>query len=121
MNFADWYTDRTEVYRVSDVKVGSITKRERALVASGIPCRVYQSSKPSMTMADTAAHVDGSDKLMCGMDVDIRKGDELLITRSGGEPTRYFAGKPQEYAEPFGAVLPGLAHKELSVMQEERT
>lgn len=121
MNFADWYTDRADVYRVVDSVVGNITKRERTLIASRVPCRVYQSSKPSVTMADTAAHVTGSDKLMCGMDADIRKGDELLISRPGGEPTRYFAGKPQEYPEPFGAVLPGLAHKELSIMQEERT
>lgn len=121
MNFADWYTDRADVYRSSDVKVGNIIKPKRVLITSGVPCRVYQSSKPSVTMADTAAHVTGSDKLMCGLDADIRKGDELLISRSGGEPTRYFAGKPQEYAEPFGAVLPGLAHKEMSIMQEERT
>ena len=121
MNFADWYTDRADVYRVSDAKVGNITKRERALITSGVPCRIYQSSKSSVSMADTAAHVTGSGKLMCGMDADIRKGDELLISRSGGKATRYFSGKPQEYPEPFGAVLPGLAHKELSIMQEERT
>lgn len=122
MNFTDWYTDRTDIYRVVDHLEGSITKHVRTMITSSVPCRVYQSSKPSVTMADTAAHVTGSsDKLMCGMNVDIRKGDELLVSRSGGEQVRYFAGRPQVYPEPFGAVLPGLAHKELSLLQEERT
>lgn len=121
MNFTDWYTDRVDVYRIVDRLEGSITKHTRALIADSVPCRVYQSSKPSVTMADTAAHVTGSDKLMCGIKADIRKGDELLVSRGGGKPVRYFAGRPQDYPEPFGAVIPGLAHKEMSLLQEERT
>lgn len=121
MNFSDWYTDRADVYRIVDQSDGDITRSVRVLVSTGVPCRIYQSGKPALTMRDTAAAVTGSDKLMCGLSADIRKGDELRITRPGGPQERYFAGQPQRYPEPFGAVLPGLAHTELDILTEERS
>ena len=93
MNFSDWYTDRADVYRIVDQSDGGITRSVRVLVSAGVPCRIYQSGKPALTMRDTAAAVTGSDKLMCGLSADIRKGDELRITRPGGAPEGYFAGK----------------------------
>lgn len=119
MNFADWYTDRMDIYRVTERTEGMITRHARALAASGVPCRVYQSGKSPITMRETAADIHGVGKLMCGLEADVRKGDELLITRSG-KVSRHFAGQIQDYPEPFGAVLPGLAHRELTLSEEER-
>ena len=36
------------------------------------------------------------------------------------QETRYFAGDPDLYYEPFGAVLPGLAHQEITLLSQER-
>ena len=33
---------------------------------------------------------------------------------------RAFAADPNLYYEPFGAVIPGLAHQEIRLLQEER-
>ena len=63
--------------------------------------------------------------LACDNSVDIHAGDELIIHRGGrlGKSlfdTRAFAGDPHYYFEPFGAVIPGLAHQEIIILQEER-
>ena len=55
----------------------------------------------------------------------IHEGDELVITRGGRlghavDVIRAFAGAPHIYYEPFGAVMPGLAHQEVKLLEEER-
>ena len=55
MNFRDWYTDTMDIWRVSEVKDGALTRHERKQVAAGIPCRVYQMGDP-----------DGGDRCPCG-------------------------------------------------------
>ncbi len=125
MNYADWYTDRMDVYRTEDVKDGSLTRKKRVLVLSNVPCRVYQTDNRPIHMEETAAHVDQADKLTCDNAVDLRAGDELHVYRGKGlgqsrEHIRAFAGVPNYYFEPFGAVIPGLAHQEVRMMQQER-
>lgn len=126
MNWANWYTDTVDIYRVTDVADGALTRHERQLVAEGVPCRVYRSGDNPIRMSRQAASIQQTDKLACGLDADIRDGDELIITRGAklGKPgpvTRAFAADPVYYYEPFGAVIPGLAHQEIPLLQEERT
>lgn len=126
MNWADWYTDTVDIYRVTDVADGALTRHERQLVAEGVPCRIYRSGDNPIRMSRQAASIQQTDKLACGLDADIRDGDELIITRGAklGKPgpvTRAFAADPVYYYEPFGAILPGLAHQEIPLLQEERT
>lgn len=125
MNFEDWYTDRMDVYRAVDVKEGALTRKERRRVLGGVPCRVYRPGAPAPGMSQTAASLVGESKLACAVEVDLRAGDELLITRGGGlgqqgPALRFFAGRPEKYYEPFGAVMPGLAHQEVALREEER-
>jgi hypothetical protein len=75
-------------------------------------------------MQPTAADSGSEDKLACDNAVDIQAGDELLVRRGGrlGEARqtlRAFAGDPVYFYEPFGAVLPGLAHQEVGLLQRE--
>ena len=126
MNWADWYTDTVDIYRVTDVADGALTRHERQLVAEGVPCRIYRSGDNPIRMSRQAASIQQTDKLACGLDADIRDGDELIITRGAklGKPgpvTRAFAADPVHYYEPFGAIIPGLAHQEITLRQEERT
>ena len=125
MNFADWYTDLMDVWRVQTVMDGSLTRHEREQVLEGVPCRIYQSDNRAINMTQAAADIQQQDKLACAPDVDIRAGDELLIHRGAGlgksGPTiRAFAADPNLYYEPFGAVIPGLAHQEIRLLQQER-
>lgn len=124
MNFADWYTDTAEIYRVQAKNLGGLTTQERVQVATGVPCRIYHAGKAPISMTQTAAHVQQTDKLMCSTDVDLQAGDELIIRRGGGlgktvQTLRAFAGQTALYFEPFGAVIPGLAHMEVPLLQQE--
>lgn len=123
MNFQDWYTDAMDIYRVVPVQDGSLTRQQRQKIAEGVRCRVYHMGAPGLHMEQTAARVTQGDYVQCGNEVDIRAGDELRIQRSGlpgATEARYFAGDPEHFYEPFGAVLPGLAHQEVRIFQEER-
>lgn len=125
MNWKDWYTDTMSIYRVQETMDGSLTRHERAQVAEHIPCRIYQSDNKPIGMTQTAASISGTDHLACDLSVEIRAGDELIITRGGGleEPgpvIRAFAAEPNLYYEPFGAMIPGLAHQEIRLMEQER-
>lgn len=125
MNFADWYTDRMDVWRVRNVMDGSLTRKERVKVYAGIPCRIYQSDNRAINMTQTASDVHQEDRLACGLDADVQAGDELIITRGAGlqrpgPVIRAFAAGPNLYYEPFGVVIPGLAHQEIRLRQQER-
>lgn len=114
-----------EVFRASPVKTGNLTRHERSQVLSGVPCRVYRADNKTPSMADTAADIKQSQKIALDNDVEIMAGDELHITRGGilgqtGEALRAFAGTPRKFYEPFGAVIPGLAHQEIILLEEER-
>jgi hypothetical protein len=121
----NWYTDAATVMRSAPRKEGNLTKQERETVADGVPCRVYRNSNPPTKMKDTAAQVEPSDMLACDVGVDIRAGDEILVTRGAalghsGKPARYFAGDPTPYYEPFGGAVPNLAHQQVPLTGEKR-
>lgn len=125
MNFYDWYTDSMDIYRVVQDTSGPVVRNTRTKVLSGVPCRIYQDSNPAPSMSRQAADFSNNMSLACRNDVDVRAGDELIITRGGmlghtSEKSRAFAGDPHKYYEPFGAVAPQLEHQEISLMQMER-
>ena len=125
MHWNDWYTDTMSIYRTQEVMDGSLTRHERALVSENIPCRIYQSDNRTINMTETASNVDQSDHLACDISVDVRAGDEIIVKRGGrlgrqGPTIRAFAGDPNLYYEPFGAIIPGLAHQEIRLLQQER-
>lgn len=125
MNWTDWYTDTVDVYRVQAVMDGSLTRHERVQILAGVPCRIYQSDNRAIQMSQEAASVRQEDRLACDVSVDIQAGDELLIHRGArlgkpGPTIRASAADPNLYYEPFGAVIPGLAHQEIRLLQQER-
>jgi len=125
MNYTDWYTDRMTVYRARNVMDGALVRQERVLVLENVPCRIYSSGRHTARMQPTAAYVESADdKVACANSWDIRVNDELLIYRGegvgqAGKPIRAFAGEPVHYYEPFGAVIPGLAHQEFAILEKE--
>ncbi len=124
MNYQDWYTDRMDVHRITAGLDGALTVHKRELVAEDVPCRIYRAGAHGPRMQPTAAYTESEDKLACANSVDVRAGDELLIRRGGGlgerRPViRAFAGDPVYYHEPFGAVMPGLTHQEIGLLQKE--
>lgn len=125
MDYSQWYTDTVDVFRVVPNKTGNLTRQTRSLVLSSVPCRIYRADDKTPTMKSAAADVKQTQKIALDNAVDIKAGDELHITRGGvfgkeGEVLRAFAGTPHKFYEPFGAVIPGLAHQEIILLEEER-
>lgn len=125
MDFRAWYTDTVDIYRVVSVKDGNLTRHERKLISSGIACRMYQSDSKPPTMSQDAASIKEENNLACDNSVDIQAGDELILRRGAKlgqnhETFRAFAGDPNHYYEPFGAVIPGLAHQQVKLLKQER-
>lgn len=125
MNFQDWYTDTVDIWRVTPTTTNGLTTNTLQQLYTGIPCRIYQSDNQPINMDQSAAYVKQADRLMCDTSVDIRAGDQLIIHRGAGlgktaPDIRAFAADPNLYFEPFGAVIPGLAHQEIRLLQQER-
>lgn len=125
MNWGDWYTDLMDVYRITSTMDGNLTRNKRVQVSAKVPCRIYQNDNSAIQMEQTASYIRQEDRVACDITIDIRSGDELIITRGAGlgkpGPTiRAFAANPNFYYEPFGAVIPGLAHQEIRLLQQER-
>ena len=125
MNFADWYTDTVDVWRVQPTTTNSLTTNQRVEVLTAVPCWIFQTDNRAIKMQQTAAEVHQEDYLACDVSVDIRAGDELHIHRGAliGRTVvemRAFAADPNPYFEPFGAVVPGLEHQEIRLLQQER-
>ena len=125
MNWADWYTDTVDVYRDVAYLDGNLTRHRREQVLEAVPCRVYRDNDKTINMTQQAANINQDSKLACDISVDIRAGDELIVHRGAKlgktvPATRAFAGEPHYQFEPFGAVIPGLAHQEIRLLEEER-
>ena len=125
MNFQDWYTDTVDIWRVVSTTTNSLTTNELQQLYTAVPCRIYQSDNQPINMQQTVAYVKQADRLMCDTSVDIQAGDQLIIHRGAGlgqstPDIRAFAADPNLYFEPFGAVIPGLAHMEVRLLQQER-
>ena len=124
MNFTDWYTDGLEIWRNTPTLVGSLTKMVRSKVYKGLYCRVYQNPHGSPQMNQTAADDRSDMRIACDLSVDLQHGDEVIITRGarvGGTQTlKGFVGDIRYYREPYGAVMPGLAHQEADLLMQER-
>lgn len=125
MNFRDWYTDTVDIWRAAPTTTNGLTTHTLTELYTAVPCRIYQSDNAPINMEQMAAHIKQADRLMCDISVDIQPGDQLIIHRGAilGKTTpaiRAFAADPNPYFEPFGAVIPGLSHMEVRLLQQER-
>lgn len=124
MNFADWYTDTVDIWRVVPTTTNNLTTNTLTELYTAVPCRIYQSDSQPVQMQQTAANIKQNDRLMCDTSVDIQAGDQLIIHRGARlgknfPDIRAFAADPNPYFEPFGAVIPGLEHQEIRLLQQE--
>lgn len=117
-----WYTDLMDVYRVVN-SGGAVTRQNLTRLYESVPCRVYSSQINNLAINPTAATANRNDKLACAVDVDIKAGDILIVTRGGAlnrgtSPVRYIASKPQAFFDPVGGALTGLEHLEVGLRED---
>lgn len=117
---SSWFTDLMDIYRVEAVTTGALTRQERVLVASAVPCRIYSPQKNNINLRQAASAVYGDEKLACAVDADVEAGDELIVTRGAAlgrqtKPVRYIASQPVLYFDPVGVAATGLEHMEVGI------
>nr|DAQ55354.1 MAG TPA: hypothetical protein [Caudoviricetes sp.] len=94
--YARMYDAKMDVYRWTDVEIDGITKQVKTAVATDRPCR-YSSSGQVSTGAPNPAIVN-SHKMFCGLEEDIREGDQLLITLRTGKTIEADLGECHPYS-----------------------
>jgi len=124
MNFTDWYTDTVDVYRIQNQTTNNLTTQQRGPAPPGAARPAFPRPGHTINMQQDAAYIKQADRLMCDPSVDIQPGDQLIIHRGAvlgrtAPDIRAFAADPNYYFEPFGAIMPGLAHQEIRLLQQE--
>lgn len=114
-----------DIWRVVPEKSKGLTTQRRETIKEGVPCRIYTTNDAAIRPKRQAADIEEEMKIACDNAVDIKTGDELFIHRGAVlnktvDNIRAFAGSIDYYFEPFGAVIPGLAHKEVRLLSLER-
>ena len=89
------YDAKMDIYRRQEVTEGDFTKHKPVLIASGRNCRY--SSSGQTAKGEPAPTITNSHKLFCGLDEDIREGDQLIITLRTGNVIKVEIGECHPY------------------------
>ena len=86
------YESTMDIYRYTNgTDAGGFDTEEESLVATGVSCR-YSISGQSTTGSPVPS-VAASNQLFCGLDVDIKEGDKVLVTMRDGQTIRLQVGE----------------------------
>ncbi len=89
------YDAKMDVYRWSGVTTDNITKQVKSLVASNRKCR-YSASSQTDTGAEIPSIVN-SHKLFCGINENIKEGDDVVVTLRTGKVITVRLGECHPY------------------------
>lgn len=126
-NTYQWYTDLFNVYRVQQITNLGITTDKRILVTENQRGRIYRKSGSQLNNQLQAAELNINDNLMCDINVDIKAGDLIEVSRGyfigkfNGNKEQYIAGEPVDYYIPFGGISPDLEHKQVQLQNIKRS
>ena len=93
--YAMMYDATMDVYRWQNAYYGNISKHEKVPIAFGRPCRYSSSGQTAVGTPNPS--IVNNHKLFCGLDEDIREGDQLLITLRTGKTIEVNLGECHPY------------------------
>lgn len=93
--YARMYDARMDVYRWTDVEIDGITKQVRTAVATERPCRYSSSGQVAIGAPNPS--IQNSHKLFCGLEEDVKEGDQLLVTLRTGKVIEVNLGECHPY------------------------
>lgn len=102
------WTDRMDVYRHYSEKEGKVTKHKTTKIISGVPC--HFSMRSLVDVGDGVPALVNSYKLFCGLEVDVREGDEIVVTQRNGRQIKLTVGECMPYS----------THQEFAVKRTEK-
>lgn len=93
--YAVMYDAKMTVKRWREAEKDGYARNELYTVAEGIPCR-YSSSGQVPTGSPNPS-IQNSHKLFCGLDVDVREGDRIIVTLRTGKSIELSLGECHPY------------------------
>lgn len=101
------WKDRMDIYRWVDVVEGGFTKQKKELQCEDVKC--HYSKGQLVNTGDGVPTLVTSHTLFCGPDVDLREGDEVVVTQRNGKQVTLTVGEGFPYS----------SHQEYSVKRED--
>jgi hypothetical protein len=102
------WKDRMDIYRWVDVVEGGFTKQKKELLYEGVKCH-YSKGRLVDTGEGSVPTLVTSHTLFCGPDVDLREGDEVVVTQRNGKQVTLTVGEGFPYS----------THQEFSAKRED--
>ena len=102
------WKDRMDIYRWVEETVGGFTKQKKELLYEGVKCH-YSKGQLVDTGESGVPTLVTSHTLFCGPDVDLREGDEVVVTQRNGKQVTLTVGEGFPYS----------THQEFSVKRED--
>lgn len=103
------WKDRMDIYRWAEETVGGITKQKKELLYEGDKCH-YSKGRLVDIGDDSVPTLVTSHTLFCGPDVDLREGDEVVVTQRNGKQVTLTVGE----------CFPYSTHQEFSVKRVDK-
>jgi len=101
------WKDRMDIYRWVEVVEGGFTKQKKVLKYENVKC--HYSKGRLVDTGDGVPTLVTSHTLFCGPDVDLREGDEVVVTQRNGKQVTLTVGEGFPYS----------THQEVSVKRED--
>ena len=91
------WKDRMDIYRWVEVVEGGFTKQEKEKIHENIKCH-YSKGRLVDLGDDSVPTLVTSHTLFCGTDVDLREGDEVVVTQRNGKQVTLTVGEGFPYS-----------------------
>lgn len=101
------WKDRMDIYRWVEETVGGFTKQKKEKIHENVKC--HYSKGQLVNTGDGVPALINSHALFCGLDVDLREGDEVVVTQRNGKQVTLTVGEGFPYS----------THQEFSVKRED--
>lgn len=91
------WNDRMDIYRWKEVIEGGFTKQKKEKIHENIKCHYSKGSLVDVG-EEGAPMLVTSHTLFCGPDVDLREGDEVVVTQRNGKQVTLTVGEGFPYS-----------------------
>lgn len=97
------WKDKLNLYRWESLTADNITKSKKVLKDTDVKCHY---SKRSLSNAgEDIPTLNNSYSLFCGVDIDIKEGDEVIVTQRNGRQVTLSVGEIFPYSNHQEAIV----------------
>lgn len=103
------WKDRMDIYRWTGTVENGFTKQKEELIHKGVKCHYSKGSLTDIATEGIPTLIN-SYTLFCGIDVDLKEGDKVVVTQSNG----------RQVILSVGEGFPYRTHQEFRVRRDDK-